>query len=48
MTDVIMIPLTKLVESEDNVRRANRKDGISSLAQSIKSFYLDSLHRLSG
>ncbi|MBK8545201.1 MAG: ParB/RepB/Spo0J family partition protein [Caulobacteraceae bacterium] len=40
MTDVIMIPLTKLVESEDNVRRVNRKDGISSLAQSIKSLGL--------
>lgn len=40
MTDVIMIPLTKLVESEDNVRRVNRKDGIVSLAQSIKSLGL--------
>ena len=40
MTDIIMIPLTKLVESEDNVRRVNRKDGIVSLAQSIKSLGL--------
>ncbi|GIK49878.1 MAG: chromosome partitioning protein ParB [Alphaproteobacteria bacterium] len=37
MTDVIMIPLTKLVESEDNVRRANRKGGVSELASSIRS-----------
>ena len=28
MADIIMIPLTKLVESEDNVRRSNRKGGI--------------------
>ncbi len=40
MTEVIMIPLAKLVESEDNVRRVNRKDGIVSLAQSIKSLGL--------
>lgn len=40
MTDIIMIPLNKLVESEDNVRRANPKDRISSLAQSIKSLGL--------
>lgn len=37
MTDVIMIPLTKLVESEDNVRRANRKGGVNELASSIRS-----------
>lgn len=37
MTDITMIPLTKLVESEDNVRRANRKGGVSELASSIKS-----------
>ncbi|MDX2274311.1 MAG: ParB/RepB/Spo0J family partition protein [Hyphomonadaceae bacterium] len=37
MTDIIMIPLTKLVESEDNVRRANRKSGVSELASSIRS-----------
>jgi ParB family transcriptional regulator, chromosome partitioning protein len=37
MTDVIMIPLTKLVESEDNVRRSNRKGGVRELASSIKS-----------
>lgn len=37
MTDVIMIPLTKLVESEDNVRHANRKGGVSELASSIRS-----------
>ena len=40
MTDIIMIPLSKLVESDDNVRRVNRKDGIASLAQSIKSLGL--------
>lgn len=39
-TDVIMIPLTKLVESDDNVRHVNRKDGIVSLSQSIKSLGL--------
>lgn len=37
MTDIIMIPLTKLVESEENVRRANRKSGVSELAASIRS-----------
>ena len=37
MTDVIMIPLTKLAESEDNVRRANRKGGVSELSCSIRS-----------
>ncbi len=40
MEDIVMIPLTKLVESEDNVRRVNRKDAISSLAQSIKALGL--------
>lgn len=40
MTDMIMIPLTKLVESEDNVRRVNRKDGIVALAQSVKALGL--------
>ncbi|MBL8550519.1 MAG: single-stranded DNA-binding protein [Hyphomonadaceae bacterium] len=37
MTDIIMIPLSKLIESEDNVRRANRKGGIAELASSIKA-----------
>jgi len=37
MTDIIMIPLTKLVESEDNVRRSNRKGGVAELAASIRS-----------
>ena len=37
MTDIIMIPLSKLVESEDNVRHLKRKAGsIAELAQSIK------------
>lgn len=37
MTDIITIPLSKLVESEDNVRQAKRNgDGIAELAQSIK------------
>jgi ParB family chromosome partitioning protein len=37
MTDIIMIPLTKLVESVDNVRQTKRKSGgIAELAQSIK------------
>ena len=37
MTDVHMIPLTKLVESEDNVRKSSRKGGVGELASSIKS-----------
>jgi len=32
-----MIPLTKLVESEDNVRKSSRKRGVGELANSIKS-----------
>jgi len=40
MTDIIMIPLTKLVESEDNVRRTNRKSGIAELAASVKAIGL--------
>ncbi len=40
MTDIIMIPLTKLVESEDNVRRVNRKDGIVALSQSVRTLGL--------
>ncbi len=40
MTDIIMIPLTKLVESEDNVRRSNRKSGIAELAGSVKAIGL--------
>lgn len=40
MTDVIMIPLTKLVESDDNVRRVNGKDGIVALSQSIRTLGL--------
>lgn len=40
MTDVIMIPLTKLVEGEDNVRRSNRKGGVAELAASIKALGL--------
>jgi ParB family chromosome partitioning protein len=37
MTDIIMIPLTKLVESNENVRRASRKGSVSDLASSIRS-----------
>ncbi|MEQ1818930.1 MAG: ParB/RepB/Spo0J family partition protein [Terricaulis sp.] len=37
MTDITMIPLTKLVESEDNVRRSNRKRGVAELASSIRA-----------
>lgn len=37
MTDVIMIPLSKLIECEDNVRRSNRKGGIAELSASIHS-----------
>lgn len=40
MTDITMIPLTKLVESEDNVRLSNRKDGIAELAASVKAIGL--------
>ncbi len=40
MTDIITIPLTKLVESEDNVRRSNRKEGIAELAASVKAIGL--------
>lgn len=37
MTDIIMIPLTKLVESDDNVRRTDRRGGIGELAASIQA-----------
>ena len=37
MSDVTMIPLSKLIESEDNVRRTNRKNGIAELSASIHS-----------
>ena len=37
MTDITMIALSKLVESEENVRKTNRRDGISQLASSIKA-----------
>ena len=37
MTDITMIPLSKLIESEDNVRRTNRKGGIAELSASIHS-----------
>lgn len=40
MTDIIMIPLTKLVDSEDNVRRANCRRGIAELAASVKAIGL--------
>lgn len=37
MTDITMIALSKLVESEYNVRKTNRRDGIGELASSIKA-----------
>ena len=38
MTQVIQqIPLSKLVTSADNVRKANGKDGLKQLAASIKA-----------
>ncbi len=37
MTDIMMIALSKLVESEDNVRKTNRRDGIGELASSIRA-----------
>lgn len=37
MTDITMIALSKLVESEANVRKTNRQDGIEELASSIKA-----------
>ena len=40
MTDIIMIPLSKLVESEDNVRRSKCKGGVAELAASIRSLGL--------
>jgi ParB family chromosome partitioning protein len=36
MTDIVHISLSKLIESEDNVRRSNRKDGVADLACSIR------------
>ena len=35
MTNIVMIPLSKLVEDKDNVRKTNRRDGIGELAASI-------------
>jgi len=46
MTDIVHIPLSKLVESDDNVRRSNRKDSVADLACSIRHHYLDGLYRL--
>lgn len=37
MTDIIMIPLTKLIESDDNVRRTDRRGGIGELVASIQA-----------
>lgn len=37
MTDITMIALSKLVESDDNVRKTDRKGGIGELAASIRS-----------
>jgi ParB family transcriptional regulator, chromosome partitioning protein len=39
MTEII-IPLSKLVESEDNVRRTDRRGGVSQLAASIEAIGL--------
>lgn len=35
MTNIVMIPLSKLVEDKDNVRKMGRRDGIGELAASI-------------
>lgn len=35
MTNIVMIPLSKLVEDKQNVRKTNRKDGIGELSRSI-------------
>lgn len=35
--EIIAIPLSKLIEDKDNVRKSGRKDGIGELAASIKS-----------
>lgn len=40
MTDITTIALSKLVESEENVRKSNRKSGIAELAASIKAHTL--------
>ncbi|MBX9746389.1 MAG: ParB/RepB/Spo0J family partition protein, partial [Hyphomonadaceae bacterium] len=37
MTDITMIPLTKLVDGDDNVRRTDRRGGIGELAASIQA-----------
>lgn len=37
MTEITMIALSKLVESEDNARKTDRKGGIGELAASIRS-----------
>lgn len=37
MTDIIMIPLTKLVEGDDNARRTDRRGSIGELAASIQA-----------
>lgn len=37
MTDIIMIPLTKLIEGDDNARRTDRRGGIGELAASIQA-----------
>lgn len=37
MTDITMIALSKLVESEDNVRRQGKAEGIGALAASIEA-----------
>lgn len=37
MTEITMIALSKLIESEDNVRKTDRRGGIGELAASIRS-----------
>lgn len=37
MTEITLIALSKLVESEDNVRKTDRKGGVGELAASIRS-----------
>lgn len=40
MTEITMIPLSKLSESDDNIRRVNGKEAIAGLAQSIRALGL--------
>jgi hypothetical protein len=41
-----LVPVSKLVVHEDNVRRTDKRADIEALAASIAAHYLDGLHRL--